>query len=1009
MKASDKVLWVALFVCAVAGCNGKTRTVESDAGLPGQDAGATPDGSATQDAGAIDPCNGVDCSSHGYCVPDPDDTAAAKGSLFCICAVGYVAEGQTCIPDPNAVVEKDTCEGMDCSGHGKCVASADITNAGDVKEAECRCDEGYHAESLSCVANNPKELCKGVECSGHGYCSVEVLADAVNPNPTPHCICDSGYYAEKLSCLPNDLADPCAGVTCDGHGKCMADTAGADAASPVAVCKCEDGYLPKNLSCVPFNPDDPCRLVDCSGRGKCTVETRSDAVTPEPVPVCLCEDGYHAEKLSCVQNDPNEPCLNVDCSGHGKCTVVLGPNGSVPQCACQQGYHAEKLSCVPDSSDLCANVTCSGHGSCAVLMGEAGSLPACVCNAGYHAEKLDCVQNDPADACKNVTCSGHGYCTVTITEDGSSPTCICNPGYHADGLDCVVDQCGPANCTGCCDANKKCQPGNTMEQCGSGGATCKICGPSDEEVKKNLDKYWHYRNRLKNDFMVMGQGKGRSLPASSITSWEDTNQNGEKVTKRAPTWGDTTMMLGWYIATLASEHHMLSHPEKFKNYRGSQDRAVAIDVVEKELFYALKAVERLDKVAETFFDKDAKDTQGFFVRDDIDTSFMCVINQTSSPNCVTNAKRSPPYNWLWSSQGQEMSQDQLIHLLLGFSFVHELLPEGLTISGMKPREKVVQLAVPMVEWMTSRRPICVPGSGWNCDGGDCYPVGLEPWIHNWFIHNPVRRKLVELGNCADRNAAGINKTINFITDSRINFGDQYVSNAHYNHWYSMADGYNITFSNPDNMAMAMLLASASNGWEKDDKKQTLKALMDLSESKQAGRAYDLYDMKTGWYVFPLILAALHPKEVSELYYLNPSTGEKVYLWDEYKKTLYGEVRKMLWGAPFHGPHNPNVPCFDVEACVAKCQEGGKYKDKGPAEFAYCNVDCINLRNSTPSPCKHPGWSADTRYVRTGYEQAEGLYFCTDVEGKPVTWWEYHGLDYMVLHNVYYIAMPELWK
>jgi hypothetical protein len=261
----------------------------------------------------------------------------------------------------------------------------------------------------------------------------------------------------------------------------MAEAAGIDAASPVAVCKCDDGYLSKNLSCIPFNPEDPCRLIDCSGHGRCSVETRSDAVTPEPVPVCLCEDGYHAEKLNCVENDTNDPCLNVECSGHGKCTVVTGPDGSAPQCACQQGYHAEKLSCVPDSSDPCANVTCSGNGSCVVLMGEAGALPACACNAGYHAEKLNCVQNDPSDACKNVTCSGHGYCTVTITEGGPAPTCICNPGYHADGLNCVLDQCGPANCTGCCD-NNKCLEGTKEAACGSGGKTCKECGGTKQCV-----------------------------------------------------------------------------------------------------------------------------------------------------------------------------------------------------------------------------------------------------------------------------------------------------------------------------------------------------------------------------------------------------------------------------------------------------------------------------------------------------------------------------------------------
>jgi len=38
--------------------------------------------------------------------------------------------------------------------------------------------------------------------------------------------------------------------------------------------------------------------------------------------------------------------------------------------------------------------------------------------------------------------------------------------------------CGPTNCTGCCDAAGKCQPGTTDADCGTGGATCTKCGSS---------------------------------------------------------------------------------------------------------------------------------------------------------------------------------------------------------------------------------------------------------------------------------------------------------------------------------------------------------------------------------------------------------------------------------------------------------------------------------------------------------------------------------------------------
>lgn len=41
---------------------------------------------------------------------------------------------------------------------------------------------------------------------------------------------------------------------------------------------------------------------------------------------------------------------------------------------------------------------------------------------------------------------------------------------------CGGATCGPANCKGCCDANKKCvDPGNTNQTCGASGNACKAC------------------------------------------------------------------------------------------------------------------------------------------------------------------------------------------------------------------------------------------------------------------------------------------------------------------------------------------------------------------------------------------------------------------------------------------------------------------------------------------------------------------------------------------------------
>jgi hypothetical protein len=38
----------------------------------------------------------------------------------------------------------------------------------------------------------------------------------------------------------------------------------------------------------------------------------------------------------------------------------------------------------------------------------------------------------------------------------------------------------------------------------------------------NLQKYWHYRHRLVNYFMIVGEGPGMSLPAD-IRNWNGSN------------------------------------------------------------------------------------------------------------------------------------------------------------------------------------------------------------------------------------------------------------------------------------------------------------------------------------------------------------------------------------------------------------------------------------------------------------------------------------------------------
>ncbi len=135
-------------------------------------------------------------------------------------------------------------------------------------------------------------------------------------------------------------------------------------------------------------------------------------------------------------------------------------------------------------------------------------------------------------------------------------------------------------------------------------------------------KYWFYRWRLRNDFMVMGEGPGQSLVAES-----------RNLTRGAYIkWADATIMHGYYLTMLAIEHKILQDKGRTEDLKNN----------ERELYYAIKAFERLDNVSETFYSSqgnnddayrvsDSKlppDVNGYFFRDDVPPDF---INEDPNP------------------------------------------------------------------------------------------------------------------------------------------------------------------------------------------------------------------------------------------------------------------------------------------------------------------------------------------------------------------------------------------
>ncbi len=178
-----------------------------------------------------------------------------------------------------------------------------------------------------------------------------------------------------------------------------------------------------------------------------------------------------------------------------------------------------------------------------------------------------------------------------------------------------------------------------------------------QNPQTNLQKYWKYRERLKN-YVVVGNCQGCSLPAK--------DRSGDGIFE----WTDETITLGHYIGMLALEYGVLeSHGQNLQQ-------------ITEELYYAVEAFNRLDDMAEYYYGG-TKSLNGFFIRDDVPTNFFDnLYNGELVENYLNKSLVSPPDGWkavkvssgyvdgIANASGPvEESQDQVIQLYLGFALV----------------------------------------------------------------------------------------------------------------------------------------------------------------------------------------------------------------------------------------------------------------------------------------------------------------------------------------------------
>lgn len=195
--------------------------------------------------------------------------------------------------------------------------------------------------------------------------------------------------------------------------------------------------------------------------------------------------------------------------------------------------------------------------------------------------------------------------------------------------------------------------------------------------QKEKDKYWVYRERLKN-FMVRSHGsvcKGCDIIANSR---DHNNSNIDEIN-----WDDTPWFIGYWIGTLAMEYQLLTAA-------GLSSTSNEVMQTKEDLYGAIQSINRLDWEAEISWGCSQcsvgsvscpQNLNGFLLADDIPKDFSQVqsiidrLNEGLVPppddyraKCISSAYTD------YLTPGREASLDHLIGLYIGLTLVKKCLP-----------------------------------------------------------------------------------------------------------------------------------------------------------------------------------------------------------------------------------------------------------------------------------------------------------------------------------------------
>lgn len=222
-----------------------------------------------------------------------------------------------------------------------------------------------------------------------------------------------------------------------------------------------------------------------------------------------------------------------------------------------------------------------------------------------------------------------------------------------------------------------------------------------QSQEENIKKYWNYRDRLRKDFLKVGNDPGESIPMSARSigfaySGAPEDEHGNKASRIY--YQDATIYLGHYLAVLATEIKLLENNNNTTHDAGEQQTIhKQLVVAKRELYYAIQALNRIDQRAEEYLSQEQNietpdDINGLLMRDDVHSLFHLNFESDYSEifgrDCnfiLTHSDYKPVEIWgnanyqpgeqIQFNNRNIMSLDQITTVFTGLRCVYDLVED----------------------------------------------------------------------------------------------------------------------------------------------------------------------------------------------------------------------------------------------------------------------------------------------------------------------------------------------